>query len=98
MESQPQNPEFRINSENFHPRSCSGVIANVKVCCTKAGTYTRNTALTILLIFNTQGIKKLNYSACSHTTVYVPFRCLVNIKYGYTVIACTKQCGSLNND
>ena len=22
MESQPQNPEFRINPENFHPCSC----------------------------------------------------------------------------
>ena len=22
MESQPQNPEFRIDPENFHPRTC----------------------------------------------------------------------------
>ena len=26
MESQPQNPEFRINPESFHPCSCVGVI------------------------------------------------------------------------
>ena len=25
MESQPQNPEFRINPENFHPWICSGI-------------------------------------------------------------------------
>ena len=25
MESQPQNPEFRINPENFHPWTCSGI-------------------------------------------------------------------------
>ena len=24
MESQPQNPEFRINPENFHPRPTTG--------------------------------------------------------------------------
>ena len=26
MESQPQNPEFRINPENFHPCVLSGLI------------------------------------------------------------------------
>ena len=26
MESQPQNPEFRINPENFHPCMCLVVI------------------------------------------------------------------------
>ena len=29
MESQPQNPEFRINPENFHPCICLAFIANL---------------------------------------------------------------------
>ena len=29
MESQPQNPEFRINPENFHPCIIVGFCANV---------------------------------------------------------------------
>ena len=30
MESQPQNPEFRNNPENFHP--CYGVMGSFLVC------------------------------------------------------------------
>ena len=33
MESQPQNPEFRINSENFHP--CATVTVISKFVCYK---------------------------------------------------------------
>ena len=29
MESQPQNPEFRINPENFHPWNCRNKISMV---------------------------------------------------------------------
>ena len=34
MESQPQNPEFRNNPENFHPRKGLMVIlCQVNICC-----------------------------------------------------------------
>ena len=29
MESQPQNPEFRINPENFHPCSIHGLVTDI---------------------------------------------------------------------
>ena len=31
MESQPQNPEFRINPENFHPCCCHLSYPNVTI-------------------------------------------------------------------
>ena len=31
MESQPQNPEFRINPENFHPCNCHSDAIPVKL-------------------------------------------------------------------
>ena len=31
MESQPQNPEFRINPENFHP--CTSPLYDCEWCC-----------------------------------------------------------------
>ena len=33
MESQPQNPEFRINPENFHPCDMSTLIKMRKMIC-----------------------------------------------------------------
>ena len=32
MESQPQNPEFRINPENFHPCNCHEQTLVSKLC------------------------------------------------------------------
>ena len=29
MKSQPQNPEFKINPENFHPRFPLGICENI---------------------------------------------------------------------
>ena len=36
MESQPQNPEFRINPENFHPCFMSHVSTSRNPCINKA--------------------------------------------------------------
>ena len=33
MESQPQNPEFRINPENFHPCGLHYSVINVRNRC-----------------------------------------------------------------
>ena len=30
MESQPQNPEFRINPENFHPYATEGLLSKLQ--------------------------------------------------------------------
>ena len=39
MESQPQNPEFRINPENFHP--CNYMTFKMEVHCLQSGHYLR---------------------------------------------------------
>ena len=38
MESQPQNPEFRINPENFHPCAPGSTIALHELCSSELKT------------------------------------------------------------